>query len=524
MHRITPFALLILLLASCAGDNAADSRHVDEIRAEVEQLVQEQARMGYATWVFGTPSNQDSLYRLHASLFTRENLDLIRRVEGAEPDALQKRRLRWLLRYLTLEFVAREAAPLADSLATAEAQAEVTFDGRRIPYFAVSGLLANEPRPARRAALSAAADPVLDSLNRLRRAIWVSHHRVARDLGYPSYSGMIEELRGLPLASMQTMAAGVLTTTDSLYRALLSDVLRSSLGVDTSSFYRYDTPRLFRADRFDRFFPKSRLIESAESLYAAMGIRMGAQTNLAIDTVDRPGKNPRAVCFVIRVPDDIRLSVKPTGGPDDFAALLHELGHGQHYAHTTEHALEFKVLGEPTVTETYAFLSEYLLLNPAWLRQHSGMPVATLKDFVRLNAFSRLFYVRRYCAKFLYESAFHAGASRPDTLYSSMLARALGYRRIASDDRRHLADMDEHYYAAAYLRAWFLESQLNAHLSRTYGVNWFEDPAAGAFLRSLWARGDRLTGEDLAALIGHPAITPEAWIAELRDMIRLSSR
>jgi len=68
---------------------------------------------------------------------------------------------------------------------------------------------------------------------------------------------MIEELRGLPLASMQTMAAGVLTATDSLYRALLSDVLRSSLGVDTSSFYRYDTPRLFRADRFDRFFPKS---------------------------------------------------------------------------------------------------------------------------------------------------------------------------------------------------------------------------------------------------------------------------
>jgi len=102
MHRITPFALLILLLASCAGDNAADSRHVDEIRAEVEQLVQEQARMGYATWVFGTPSNQDSLYGSTRPLFTRENLDLIRRVEGAEPDALQKRRLRWLLRYLTL--------------------------------------------------------------------------------------------------------------------------------------------------------------------------------------------------------------------------------------------------------------------------------------------------------------------------------------------------------------------------------------------------------------------------------------
>lgn len=524
MHRITPVALLIFVLASCSGDNAADFRRVDEIRAEVEHLIQEQARMGYATWVFGTPSNQDSLYHLHASLFTRENLDLIRRVEAAEPDSVQKRRVRWLRRYLTLEFVAREAAPLADSLATAEAQAEVTFDGKRIPYFALSGLLANEPHPGRRAGLSAAVDPVLDSLNRLRGEIWASHHRLARDLGYPSYTDMIDELRGLHLASMQTMASEVLAATDSLYRALLSDILRSSMGADTSSFYRYDTPRLFRAARFDRFFPKSRLIERAESLYAAMGVTMSTQNNLAIDTVDRPAKNPRAVCFVIRVPDDIRLSVKPIGGPDDYAALFHELGHGQHYAHTTEHALEFKILGEPTVTETYAFLSEYLLLNPAWLRQHSGMPVSVLKDFVRLNAFSRLFYVRRYCAKLLYEIAFHAGAARPDTLYSSMLARALVYRRTPSDDRRHLADMDEHYYAAGYLRAWFLESQLNAHLSRMYGVNWFENPAAGAFLRSLWARGDRLTGEDLATLIGHPAITPQAWIAELREMIRLSSR
>jgi hypothetical protein len=423
-----------------------------------------------------------------------------------------------------LEFHAREAAPLADRLATAEAHATVDVDGERVPYFAISGLLANEPRQERRARLDAALDPVLDSLIGLRRAIWDSHHGLARELGYASYTEMIDELKGLSLQALRSMAGTVLAGTDSLYRALLAEALRASPGIDPGRFSRYDTGILFRASRFDRYFPRSRAIPVAESLYALLGVSIRTQSNLVIDTVSRPGKNSRAACFVIRVPEEIRLSVQPVGGPDDYAALLHELGHAQHYAHTKEHALEFKVLGEPTVTETYAFLSEYLLVNPAWLRQHSGMPVPALKDFVRMNALARLFFVRRYCAKLLYELAFHDGAPRPDTLYASGLARALGYRHTPADSRRHLSDLDEHYYAAAYLRAWFLEAQLNASLTRRYGVNWYEHPEAGAFLRSLWARGDRMTGEELAALIGEASISPAAWSAEIREMIRLSSR
>jgi len=200
------------------------------------------------------------------------------------------------------------------------------------------------------------------------------------------------------------------------------------------------------------------------------------------------------------------------------------MGHGEHYASTKEHSFEFKYAGEPTVTETYAFLSEYLLANQAWLRIHGSMPVPVLKQFVRFQAFYRLYFVRRYCAKFLYELQLHAGAANTPALYAGLTGRAVGYRQIPADEKRYLTDVDPNYYSLSYLRAWFLEAQLNAKLTKDFGVNWFEHPGAGEFLRSLWAQGDRMNGNELVQLLGYPAVTPEAWVDEIRAMIVFSAR
>ena len=152
------------------------------------------------------------------------------------------------------------------------------------------------------------------------------------------------------------------------------------------------------------------------------------------------------------------------------------------------------------------------------------MPTGLLKDFVRLKAFQRLFMVRRYAAKVLYEMQLHAGASDPGAIYTSMMARAIGIAPHPSDARRYLIDVDPLFYSAGYLRAWFLEAMLNTRLGAGYGVNWFEHRDAGALLRSLWARGDRLNGEELARLLGSDAITPDALLETVRMMLLLSTK
>jgi hypothetical protein len=255
-----------------------------------------------------------------------------------------------------------------------------------------------------------------------------------------------------------------------------------------------------------------------------MGIDISAQPNLQIDTKDRVEKNPRAACFVIEVPGDIRLSIKPVGGFQDYAYLFHEMGHAQHYATTAEHAVEFAYLGEQTVTETYAFLSEYLLANQAWLRTRTFLKVADLKDLVRFEAFLRLLAVRRSCAQLLFELRLYDSTPNPEQLFAQMHASALGYIASRSDEKRYLVDLDPHYYVACYLRAEFLQAQLNGRLRERFGVNWFENRSAGEYLRSLWAMGDRINGDELASQLGDRAIAPEAWLAEIRSMALFSAR
>jgi hypothetical protein len=499
-------------------------RAIDSLRIEVESFLHSQAAMAYNNWVAGAPSNQDSLYRAHEGLFTRTVIERVARAREEEPDTLQRNRLTFLQRFLTLEYLSRATAPLSDRFATYEGEAHVIVDNDTVLYRQLPALMANEKSHARRERLYVSADPVLDSLTLMTTEIQQAYSRLAKELGYSSYPAMVEQLKGFSLASVRELATRALAESDSLYFSLLSPLLRRSTDVQNTDVHRYDFAALFRSAEFDRFFPRRETVACVRDTYRSLGIDLSTQGNLSLDTTDRPAKNPRAVCFTISVPGDVRVSIKPAGGVDDFAALFHEMGHAQHYAHVTENALEFKYLGEATVTETYAFLSEYILSNPAWLRQNSRMPVPLLKDYARQTAFARLYIVRRYCAKFLFEEAFQRGVHRPDSLYAASLARALGYNIHPSDLKRYLVDMDAHYYSASYLRAWFLEAQLNRWLSATYGVNWYENPRAGAFLTSLWAQGDRLAAEDVVSRIGGTGITTGAWIAEIRDMIRLAAR
>lgn len=525
MNRFLPsLGIVLLLLPGCAPRHPDDMRAIDSLRIETDDFLHAQSIMTYNTWASGTPSNQDSLYRVHAGLFTLPVLERVSRAREEEPDTIQRKRLDYLRRFLTFEYLARATAPLTDRFATYEGEARAVVEKDTVLFRQLPAMIANEKSHARREKLYMSADPVLDSLTPTALEIQHAYGRLAKELGYPSYPVMVERLKGFSLENLRALASRALAESDSLYFALLPPLVREETGLESTSLYRYDIPPLLRSARFDRYFPRKEAVASVRNTYRSLGIDLSAQGNLTLDTTDRPAKNPRAACFPVSVPGDVRISVKPSGGVDDFAALYHEMGHAQQYAHVTENALEFKYLGEPTLTETFAFLSEYLLCNPAWLRQSARMETRELKDYIRHMALSRLYIVRRYCAKFLFEYAFHHGERQPDSLYAAILAGALGYRVHPSDRKRYLVDMDAHFYSASYLRAWFLEAQLNHWLTKTYGVNWYENPRAGTLLVTLWTQGDRPATEDILSQIGASDLSTEPWIAEIKDMIRLSAR
>jgi hypothetical protein len=178
--------------------------------------------------------------------------------------------------------------------------------------------------------------------------------------------------------------------------------------------------------------------------------------------------------------------------------------------------VEEKRLGDNAVTEGWAMLFDHLVEDRAWLSGLLDFPRP--ETFAAEGAAQRLFLVRRYCAKLLYELEFHAAADvtelRPR--YVELLGDALGIEPNASD---YLADIDPGFYATSYLRAWAFAAQLTAFLREELGRDWFRRREAGSLLTELWALGQRPTADELLQDVTGAAVELEAVAESIRAAI-----
>src|SRR5262245_41638607 len=165
-----------------------------------------------------------------------------------------------------------------------------------------------------------------------------------------------------------------LQASDALYKKLLAEVAEKELKIPVANLRRSDFARLRKAPRFEKFFPKELMLPSFKFFIEGIGLdlKTAAGTEIVIDDRPHPLKEPRAACYNIRVPGDVRVTVKPTGGIDDFATFFHEGGHALHFANATTKVWEFQQLGSNAATESFAELFAYVWDDPAWLKRYRG--------------------------------------------------------------------------------------------------------------------------------------------------------
>ena len=430
----------------------------------------------------------EAIYERHAGLFTRDAVDTLRE-QGTRP----------LLEFAVHGLIGRETKAQAAELARREAALEIEIDDRSLPYREAPVVQANEPNPERRAAIDSARNGALDEhLNPLLGEVFERGRAVTVELGWPSTLVMCEELSGIDLRGLGRQAAALLEATDERYEPLVTPELERQLGFGFECLRRADLTAFFRARSLDRWFPQDRLVTSLVGTLAGLGIDVESQPGVVLDTEPRPKKSLRAFCSPVRVPDEIYLVIARIGGRDDYAALFHEAGHTEHYAHVDASLpVEDRYLGDNSVTEGFAFLLEHLTDDPEWLKR--VMEVADRGQIARHAAAVKLVFVRRYCAKLLYELELHEQRGSLQGMkrrYSELLGSAV---RVEWPETTWLADLDPFFYAARYLRAWALETHLRAALVERFGAAWFQDPAAGELLRGLWRSGQRHGADELLA-------------------------
>ena len=473
---------------------------LEPLVARGEQLQRELGREWYLT---GAGLKQDadfqSIYDRHAALQEEDALEAVR---SAGIPAL----LEWIVDLR----VGRRVAPLAERQLAWEQQTVLTVGERQIPYLRAGIELQNAPDRAFRMALDRArADAGAAGLNGIRRdRLAIEREVVCTLLGADDYVEAVAGLSGMDLARLADQAAALLVETRDLYADALARVTRRRIGVPPDDLVRADAGWAFRADAYDAAFPSAGLVATATRQMGEMGLDATEGGRVLVDTEERPGKQPRAFCVPVRVPEEVYLVLRPSGGHTDYRTFWHELGHAMHFAAVdADRPFHERWLGDNSVTEAFAMLWDHLTLDRRWLGRYTMMgqrgrgAEGEIADLCFELAVSELYLLRRYAAKLGYEVLLHRSdyAAGVATEYAERLSAATGFRYPEAD---YLHDVDPGFYAARYLRAWQLEAALARTLVDRFDVDWFRNPAAGDFVRGLMRRGQADPADRVAVELG----------------------
>ncbi|MEX2646118.1 MAG: hypothetical protein WD249_07650 [Gaiellaceae bacterium] len=488
-------------------------RRIEELRAGADRFMAELDEEYYLHFA-GLKETLDlePIYERHAELTTLDTAQGL----GATVNGDRRRHELW--RFASEGYLGNLTREHAEREARLEAELTADLDGDAIPFRMLRPTIANEPDRGRRQTLDRLRTELTEEhLNPIHLDAARTMREGVRALGASTYLELYRDRFGMALEDLAEQCRAFLADTERLWEDAGDKLFRQRAGVSLSEAERWDTQRVFRATEWDAQFPADRMLPALEGTLADLGIDLKAQENVHIDVEQRPLKTPRAFCAPIEVPDKVMLVIQPMGGPDDWRALFHEAGHTEHFAHTSRDlSVEERRLGDNAVTEGWAMLLQHLTDEPAWLTRRLDFPRPN--EFAAEGSTGLLFFVRRYCAKLLYELEFHT-ADDPTTMrgrYVELLGDAL---KIEPSPTDYLGDIDAGFYVSSYLRSWAFESQLREFLRDEFGSDWFAKRDAGSLLRELWELGQKPTAEELLKDVTGQTLELASVAARIREFV-----
>lgn len=489
-----------------------------DYRLELITLIAEQTLLNWRNYLYGDQIDVAQTFIGHEHLFTKETIDLAR-AERARSEGDEAHALLYFEHALIAEFIRGEVAPHDDKIKNTTAQAEIRIDGDTIPFRKAVGMLAQESDYERRQRIWDAAVPVLNAIEPVLLEREEDIQAIALQCGYDGYVELGEEVRIADFNQVAALVDRFIDDTDELYEGLVSELAPTILDISPVDLRRCDFERIFRATKWDRYFPADRILSHAKRILEGLGIHLREQKALHIYAEAWDGKADRPACFPIRVPGDVRISINPIGGLEDYRRLFHQLGYGQHYAGTKQTLGELRLLGPDTAGKTFAYLFGGLTESTYWLTHCLGIPERELDELRHFNALRKICFIRQSGAQLAYERWLRADGEDPRQRYADLMSEAFGVEFTESDSARYLIDADDLFYEVDALRAWFLHAQLDEYLNEKWGEAWFQNKEAGEFLQSLWANGQRYVAEELAGLWGDPIIRAEPLIRRIQGFV-----
>lgn len=474
--------------------------------------------------------NTSAIFSKYEHVFTPMNVKLLKALLNASTLESTRRKNLLLYDYLVSCHIGNQLKELSDKANNYETSATIKVGGKSVPYRQAAVLVMNQPDRKKRQQITELVKKPKATLTKLNEEALEQEYALLKQLTGKDYVGYYEFVKGMKYDRFADDLRKFLIDTQGIYTGRLNEIL-AEMKIPIDDARKHDLGYYNRAHKFDRYFPKNKLLLTLKKTLAGMGFNLDRQKNIHVDASERPNKVPRAFCSTLIVPQEIHLVLKPHGGQEDYQTILHEAGHSEHFANTRDDMdYEFKHMGAHSVSESYAFLFEYLLLDPNWLQTYINMPAKAEREFLQFLWTNKLFFLRRYAGKIVYEVKLHRNdlrkldedwkpmrekyASAAD-MYADIFSRAICVKCEGVD---YLIDVDSGFYSADYLKAWMFEVQIRKVLKERFGPTWFTNKKAGAFLKDLWQFGSSgMTQDELAQRIGYDKVDKRYLIEELLE-------
>ena len=428
------------------------------------------------------------------------------------------RRVRELWRFSCEGFLGALTREHAEREAALEAELEADFEGDEIPFRMLRPTIANEPDRDKRGRLDEIRTSLTEEhLNPLHLDAARTIRDAVRQLGASTYLELYRDRFGMELDALAEQCRAFLDDTERLWEDAGDKLFRERAGVPLSEAKRYDTSRVFRAPAWDNQFPGDKMVPALEATLSDLGIDLKAQRERPPGRRAAPAQEPARVLLA-----DRGARPRDAGHPADGRPrrLARALPRGRPHRALRAHVARPHRRGAPARRQRrHRGLGDAAAASDGRARVAQPPPrLPAAAEFAAEGAAGLLFFVRRYCAKLLYELEFHA-ADDPASMsgrYVELLGDAL---KIEPSPKDYLGDIDAGFYVSSYLRSWAFEAQLRDFLREEFDANWFAKREAGSLLRELWELGQQPTAEELLKDVTGQTLDMAAVGSRVREFV-----
>ena len=464
-------------------------------------------------------SEHAAIVARYADLFTRDQHAALAEAAPSAPEGDERERLERLREACAGGVISLELAEAYDELQNAVLAERVEFQGESLPLRSAQAQLALIEEYGARDELGRLTGDASASFNERRLDLMRRGETLEADLtGEADPVRRSEEIKGIDLRTLsdalvhaaEAQAQSWATLRERWVDRLLGDERDDEPSSAHVAFIRRMTP-------LAGVYTKEGAVPICLQTLDRLGFDLAGEPRIRLDLDDRPQKNPRACVIASDPPEVVHLITRAQGGLHDYQALLHEAGHALHYA-GCDPSLPYafrRLSRDHALTEIYSFLMESISREPDWHAEYFDLDASEAADHAEGARFLEALLFRRYAAKLGYEIGLWSDFERaPEHAgdYAGRLREAVGFRYREDN---YLADLDEGFYSADYLRAWIRTAQLRAHLRAEVGGDWWRRPETGDLLRSLFREGTRPSSEDIARRIGFEPLDTSPLLTEL---------